>query len=114
MAEDQKNKAHELLDEMATVIRETLIEEGIGEAVDLAPKLTEAIRKTFEGEPLYIPKLTNMAITTRDYEMWDEFKDGNYSYLSKKYNMTTRNVRTRLDMVRNLIQLKQQGSLFPG
>lgn len=76
-----------------------VVADALGQA-KLAPELcleigrqaAEAVRKTYGGEQIYIPKGRFMVLTERDRQIWREFTGANAFALAKKYQVTERHI----------------------
>jgi Mor family transcriptional regulator len=104
--------------ETLTEIREhfiaALVEElgkPIAEANSIAHCVVGVIREKWGGcESLYIPK--SDTLDNRDWQMWEMFNGSNYDEVGKAFDLTGRQVRNRIRIIRPIAQARDQKGLF--
>jgi Mor family transcriptional regulator len=79
---------------------------------EVAFDLCEIIRRDWSGIDVYIPKGVGYDIRQRDWEMYRLFNGHNYDALARQFNLTDRQVRTRINLVREAEMARRQPSLF--
>lgn len=72
--------------------------------------VAEYLRSNFGGSDLYIPK--EDTLDARDIEMWEAFNGANYDEVGRKFGLTGRQVRNRINLVREVMIKKTQPGLF--
>jgi len=69
------------------------------------------IRREWGGcEGIYIPKSDELE--ERDWRMWEMFNGSNYDEVGKAFDLTGRQVRNRIRIIRPLAEKREQASLF--
>ena len=74
--------------------------------------LCEIMRRDWAGINQYLSKGCAYEIEKRDIEMYEKFDGKNYKALAKEFNITERQVYTRLDIIREEEFKRKQPSLF--
>lgn len=102
------------LAEIREVIRERLIQEmekTPSDANAIAFFVTDVIRSEWGGcEGIYIPKSDQLE--ERDWKMWEMFNGSNYDEVGKAFELTGRQVRNRLRIIRPIAEKREQAGLF--
>lgn len=104
--------------ETLTEIREhfitALVEElgkTIAEAHSIAHCVVGVIKAKWGGcEGIYIPKDDNL--DDRDWQMWQMFNGNNYDEVGKAFNLTGRQARNRIAIIRPIAEAREQKGLF--
>ena len=68
------------------------------------------IRKQWGGEAIYVPKEDDL--DERDWKMWEMFDGTNYDEIGKAFDITSRQVRNRIRIIRPIAQAREQKGLF--
>ena len=108
-------KASETLKLLREIITEKFVETyamTVREASDKALSAVAAIQEHFRGDAIYIAVGNSERLEKRDLEMWEAFDGSNYAALGLKYDMTERQVYTRIKKIRPVALARLQGSLF--
>ncbi|MDF7669851.1 Mor transcription activator family protein [Orbaceae bacterium ESL0721] len=107
-------KRHELLTHIASSVESDAI--GFGLSADIASQLGDNVANTiselFGGQNFTFPRDYIFKLNQRDLQIYDEFRGSNYAELSRKYNMTERNIRKVIDRVHKRMLKQKQPGLF--
>lgn len=102
------------LTEIREDIREALINELAktpAEANSIAFCVIGVIRSKWGGcEGIYIPKSDHL--DERDWKMWEMFNGNNYDEVGKAFDLTGRQVRNRMRVIRPIAHAREQKGLF--
>lgn len=82
------------------------------EAREVAFVICEIIRRDWSGNNLYLPVGLAHDISKRDLEMYEAFTGSNHAELSKRFNITVRQVYERLGLVSAAEFTRRQPRLF--
>ncbi len=108
-------KASETLKLLREIITEKFVEAhglAVREANSFALSAVGAIQEHFRGDAIYIAVGNSERLEKRDLEMWEAFDGSNYASLGMRYDMTERQVYTRIKKIRPIALARLQGSLF--
>lgn len=86
------------------------LEKSPAEANSIAVCVINRIRKIYGGESLYVPKDDDL--DERDWQMWEMFNGANYDDVGKAFDLTGRQVRNRIKIIRPIAIAREQRSLF--
>lgn len=106
----------EILADLAEQVEERLV--GIGLAHDEAARMGLAVAQHMNAYwgsgPLYICKGRYYEISLRDQEIFNRFRNGNYEWLAREYNLTVQHVYRVVKRVGAAERAKRQSQMFPG
>lgn len=94
-----------------------LIEKVVEEHTDyntFSITLLSEICKAFGGDSFYLPKGQRIASLLRAIQVWKEFKGNNAFELSRKHNVSVREIQFIVARMRRLEMRRRQGDMFPG
>ena len=102
MSDNAESRGQQMLLEIATVVTEQLIADGIApeRARKIALQSAERLRQHFGGERIYIPTGLALLLTERDRQIWREFTGRNTLALAKKFKLTPRRIDAIIARVR--------------
>ncbi|HBG06300.1 MAG: hypothetical protein A2075_12080 [Geobacteraceae bacterium GWC2_58_44] len=101
-----------------TEIREHILEDLVkeigmprAEANSIAFCVVGTIRKKWGGcEGIYIPNSDQLE--ERDWKMWEMFNGSNYDEVGQAFELTGRQVRNRIRIIRPIAEKRDQAGLF--
>ena len=99
--------------DMREEIKTTLVnelEKTPAEANSIAVCVIGRIRAIYGGEALYVPKEDDL--DARDWAMWEMFNGSNYDEVGRAFDLTGRQVRNRIRIIRPIAQAREQRNLF--
>ena len=104
----------DLQDKFAEVLESEIapVEENHFNFREISFKLVDVIRRDWGGQQPYLSKGLAFELERRDYEMYEKFTGDNYEELAKLYALTTRQVRNRINLIREIEFARKQPSLF--
>ena len=103
-----------MLREMAEAIQRELVEVGIDtdRASAVAETVTEQIRETFGGTPVYMGKGETMRQRRRRMQIWEHFTGANHHELAREFGMSLSQIYRVLAVTRLEMRRRQQPDLF--
>lgn len=114
MQEHADKRGVQALLDIATTVSEALVKFGTAaaRAEDIGLLTAAALRDTYGGEQLYIPKALGLAISDRDREIYSKYDGNNTFALSKEYGLTERQIYICIGRIREEETVKRQMRLF--
>lgn len=86
------------------------LEKTPAEANSLAYCAVGWFRRIYGGDNLYVPK--DDALDERDWKMWELFNGSNYQEVGQVFDLSARQVRNRIKLIRRQAVAKEQPDLF--
>jgi Mor family transcriptional regulator len=104
----------ELLEQMGHIIGTELLTLGLPLQIANAKALdiTNAIRRDLGGQQLYVSKGLEYDLSMRDEEIYAAFRGDNYDELTRRYNLTTVQIRNIVKKGQLRDQARRQNKLF--
>lgn len=101
MEEFAEKRGVQMLLDIAEVLTDALIEEGVEpeKARQLGLLAAEKLRDTYGGAQLYIARGTALTLCRRDLEMYEKFNGINYGELARQFDLSERRVRQVINRV---------------
>lgn len=112
---NEPQKMPELLTDLAARVQQILIEKAAmdkGLAEHLGFEIARDMAETWGGQNIYVPKGLEMALHSRDEQIWSEFNGHNHNELARKYKISAQWVYTIVKRMRALEFAKRQPKLF--
>ena len=107
-------KASTTLSEIREKFLEDLVTEHALSRADanaIAFTMVARIRSEWGGcEGIYVPKSDQLE--ERDWRMWEMFNGSNYDEVGKAFDLTGRQVRNRIRIIRPIAEKRDQAGLF--
>jgi Mor family transcriptional regulator len=113
MEEFAEARGVQMLLDVANVLGEALVEEGVEQekARQLGLLAAERLRDVYGGAALYISKTTALILCKRDLEIYDKFNGFNHPELARQFGLTERRIRQVISRVRKERMRRDQPGL---